>query len=490
MRCRHTGGNSSGASAGLPPQTVALAAARSEVRWSVPAGRPRDRLAAEARRAPHTPARTASRSCRPWHRRAGAGVAGSLHSPAGTLTLRCAPRRRRAGIGSLVAALQPQLGAPCPACATFSRPTLQLPGAEGFAGDRAARRNGLEALRMEVRYLDSDGLAATSARAATRRVAATASPPPAEQRARALGLARGHARRHVARPGAFVEGASSAALRRAGRPRRAQAGRAEAWPTWPCHAAPCWTPSATPRSLATSAAALTCGLLRRVQGVAQGGRRWRSAALAALTARRRRHDAEVSTKPATLVWLMDGRRNAARLVLAAVASPAWRTRCPARDGALARQAAGAGSTTTITLACWRWSVCRRPRNRAGGRRQPAATGCRRPHADGQAPTVACRPCRCRRGPRRWWPARRHGPPWLTCRRWPRCPARAAGRGYRITRSVGAVAGKGPETWSRATSSACGGDRSGSDMLVVVSDRCRRRHAAGSGSGATRRSPRG
>ncbi len=154
-------------------------------------------------------------------------------------------------------------------------------------------------------------------------------------------------------------------------------------------------------------------------------------------------------------WLMDGPdSNAARLLLAAADSPAWRGELPQLvTGALARQRRGAWQTTTANL----WGVLALERFSALAEAVPvagrsslqwaAASRTQDWSAQPEGSTQALP-----------WPAAdaaltaQHagtGQPWLTVQTLAAVPLRAPlAAGYRVTRSVSAVERRQPDAWSR------------------------------------------
>ena len=181
----------------------------------------------------------------------------------------------------------------------------------------------------------------------------------------------------------------------------------------------------TPAAWPTSALLDLWGVLRRVPGIPQGEARLvevqrllRSRLVAGGTT------LKFSTEAGDdWWWLMDGPdANAARLVLAATATPGWRTELPQLvNGALARQQRGAWSTTTANL----WGGLALERFAAVMESVPVAP----------TPFTA-----------------RHegaGRPWLTLQTLAAVPLQAPlAAGYRLTRSVTAVQRQRPEVWSR------------------------------------------
>lgn len=158
-------------------------------------------------------------------------------------------------------------------------------------------------------------------------------------------------------------------------------------------------------------------------------------------------------------WLMDGPdANAARLLLAAVESPAWKDEVPRLvTGHLARQKQGAWQTTTANL----WSVLALERFSArfesvpvGGRTELKWAG-RTAGADWPAPPADPPALMLPWPPASATPttlAASHqgsGRPWLTVQALAAVPLKAPlVAGYRITRSVAAVERKSPEAWTR------------------------------------------
>ena len=154
-------------------------------------------------------------------------------------------------------------------------------------------------------------------------------------------------------------------------------------------------------------------------------------------------------------WLMDGPdANAARLLLAAADTPAWRDELPQLvTGALARQRHGAWSTTTANL----WGVLALERFSAkfeatpvAGRSSLQLAGSTRTQDWQAAPEGSVLSLPLPTGTQEL--QARHegsGKPWLTVQTLAAVPLRAPlAAGYRITRSVTAVDRRKPEVWSR------------------------------------------
>ncbi len=433
----------------------------------------------------------------------------SLHRLQGTLTLPVAlPADAVPASGSIVAALQPRLGGALPGLRRYFE-TYPYSCLEQKASRAIALRDATawEALRMEAAgYLDSDGLAGyfppapgDAPRGSDRLTAHLLSSaheagwawPETTRDAMLRGLAafvEGRIERRFAAPRADLDVRKLAALEALARHGRATPRMLDSIG---------YTPAAWP----TSALLDLWSVLRRVQGVAQGGTRLaevqrllRSRLVAGGTT------LKFSTEASDdWWWLMDGPdANAARLVLAAIESPGWKDEVPQLVmGALARQQRGAWSTTTANL----WGVLALERFAAAYETVPvagasrAATGCRQPHAG-----LAGGPRRRRADlPLPAAPASlvaRHdgtGRPWLTLQTLAAVPLRAPlAAGYRITRSVSAVQRKGPRPGAAATSSACGWRSkrwatwpgSSSATRCPPAPRC-----WAAGWGATRRSPR-
>ena len=154
-------------------------------------------------------------------------------------------------------------------------------------------------------------------------------------------------------------------------------------------------------------------------------------------------------------WLMDGPDgNAARLLLAAVATPAWHDDVPRIvTGALARQQGGAWNTTVANV----WGVLALERFSARFEARPP-TG--RSRIELGAASAAVDWSATPEGGRHTlpWPTAtaalvvRHegeGRPWLAWQALAAVPlTEPVASGYRIVRSVGAVQRKTPEAWSR------------------------------------------
>ena len=454
----------------LPAQTLTLAAgAATELRWpvQVPAGATRvewegtaeesgsaaplrDRLKIVQVVVPAVPVRVWQASLQPLE---GSAFSMPLAPPAGALP----------GVGGVQATLQPRL-------------TGALPGLRRFfqrypyscLEQKTSRAIGLRdapawaALRDEAAgYLDSDGLAGyfppspgSAPRGSDRLTAYLLAAaheagwawPDAARDAMLGGLAafvEGRIERRFNAPRADLDVRKLAALEALARHGRVQ-------PRMLGSVA--WTPAAWP----TSALLDAWGLYRRVEGLPARAARLdelqrliRSRLVAGGTT------LKFSTEESdNWWWLMDGPdANAARLVLAAAESPAWKDDLPQLvTGALARQRRGAWLTTTANM----WGVLALERFAAKFESTPVAGvstlklgGTTRtqdwksapegsmqnlPWA-GDAPLVA-----------------RHegaGRPWLTVQTLAAVPLQAPlNAGYRITRSVSAIERKVPDAWTR------------------------------------------
>jgi len=151
-------------------------------------------------------------------------------------------------------------------------------------------------------------------------------------------------------------------------------------------------------------------------------------------------------------WLMDGPDgNAARLLLAASESPAWKDDVPLLvTGTLARQRAGAWATTTANL----WGVLALERFSARFEAVPPA-GRSTFSGGGSSATVDWKATPDGATAQLPWGTAllaRHegsGRPWLTVQTLAAVPLKAPlAAGYRITRSVSAVERAKPDAWSR------------------------------------------
>lgn len=151
-------------------------------------------------------------------------------------------------------------------------------------------------------------------------------------------------------------------------------------------------------------------------------------------------------------WLMESADgNAAKLLLAAAETPAWRDELPALvNGALARQRGGAWGTTTANL----WGVLALERFSAKFEAQPVA-GRSRVESGGQALAVEWSAQPQGASELLPWGAAvqaRHeggGRPWLTVQTLAAVPLKAPlFAGYRITRSVQPVQRAKPDAWTR------------------------------------------
>ncbi len=392
----------------------------------------------------------------------------SLQPLQGTLTLPvAAPAGALAGSGSVVASLQPRLGGALPGLRRFFE-TYPYTCLEQQVSRAIALRDtaAWATLRDEVAgYLDSDGLAAffppepgAPPRGSDRLTAHLLSAaheagwawPDAAREAMLGGLAafvEGRIERRFAAPRADLAVRKLAALEALARHGRA---------TPRLLGSVGYTPAAWP----TSALLDLWGVLRRVPGIPQGEARLvevqrllRSRLVAGGTT------LKFSTEASDdWWWLMDGPdANAARLVLAATATPGWRTELPQLvNGALARQQRGAWSTTTANL----WGVLALERFAAVMESVPVAgrsvlqlgattsTLDWRAAPDGGAVTLPLEAAASAPTP---FTARHEGAgrPWLTLQTLAAVPLQAPlAAGYRLTRSATAVQRQRPEVWSR------------------------------------------
>jgi hypothetical protein len=152
-------------------------------------------------------------------------------------------------------------------------------------------------------------------------------------------------------------------------------------------------------------------------------------------------------------WLLEsGDGNAARLVLRALSTPAWRDDVPRLvTGTLARQQRGAWRTTTANtwgvLALEKFSAAFE-RTPVGGATTLALGGQERRHDWAAAPQGGTLALPSRSGT----VTARHdgtGQPWLTLQTLAAVPlAQPVAAGYRITRTVSAVQRQRPDVWSR------------------------------------------
>ena len=454
----------------LPAQTVTLAAgAAHELRWpvQVPAGATRiewdaaatetagaapvrDRLKIVQAIAPAVPVRVWQATLQPLEGSFTLAVA----QPAGALP----------GAGGLSATLQPKL-------------TGALPGLRRYFENypyscleqKTSRALGLRdvaawaTLQGEAGgYLDSDGLAGyfpptpgSAPRGSDRLTAYLLSAaheagwtwPEATRDAMLGGLqafVEGRIERRFNTPRADLDVRKLAALEALARHGRVQA-------RWLGSVA--WTPAAWP----TSALLDAWGLYRRVDSLPERTARLdelqrliRSRLIAGGTT------LKFSTEQSDdWWWLMDGPdANAARLLLAAVESPAWQAELPQiLNGTLARQRGGAWATTTANL----WGVLALERFAAKFEATPVAGrstlqwGAATRTQDWQtAPTGSTQSLP--------WPSAaaaftaRHegaGRPWLALQTLAAVPLQAPlAAGYRVSRSVKAVERKKPDAWSR------------------------------------------
>jgi len=457
----------------LAPQTLTLAAgAAAEVRWSVavPNGATRIEWLGSAEETSGTaPARDRVKTVQAVVPAVPVRVQqASLVQLQGSLSLPLAPPpaalpANLATAGGVQVALQPRLGGALPGLRrffeTYPYTCLEQQTSRALALHDEA---GWTALREQAAtYLDSDGLANYFP-------AAAGAEPRGSDRLSAYLLAAAHeagrtwpdATRDAMLAGltAFVEGRLQ---RRFNAPRadldvrklaalEALARHGRVQPRWLDSVA--WVPAAWP----TSALLDAWGVYRRTGNLPQ-----RTARLDELQRliRNRLVAGGTTLKFNTEAdddwwWLMDGPdSNAARLLLTAIAEPAWQADVPVLlNGALARQRRGAWLTTTANL----WGVMALERFAAkfeaapvAGRSTlqlaaatrshdwaatPAGSTLSLPWA-GNAPLLA-----------------RHegaGQPWLTVQALAALPLRApVAAGYRITRSVTAVQQKTPGRWQR------------------------------------------
>ncbi|MDO9072108.1 MAG: MG2 domain-containing protein [Rubrivivax sp.] len=454
----------------LPPQTVTLAAgAAQELRWpvQVPAGATRidwdaaatetsgtapvrDRLKIVQAIAPAVPGRVWQATLQPLEDSFTLAVA----PPAGALP----------GAGGLHATLQPKLTGALPGLRryfeTYPYNCLEQKTSRAIGLRDAAAWATLQG--EAAGYLDSDGLAGYFP-------PTPGSPPRGSDRLTAYLLAAAHeagwawpeATRDAMLGGllAFVEGrierrfnapradldvrklAALEALARHGRVQARMLGSVA------------WTPAAWP----TSALLDAWGLYQRVEALPERVARLdevqrliRSRLIAGGTT------LKFSTEQSDdWWWLMDGPdANAARLLLAAVDSPAWQAELPQiLNGTLARQRRGAWLTTTANL----WGVLALERFGAKFEATPVAGrstlqwGAATHTQDWQtAPNGSTQTLP--------WPSApapftaRHegaGRPWLALQTLAAVPLQAPlAAGYRVSRSVTAIERRKPDTWSR------------------------------------------
>jgi uncharacterized protein YfaS (alpha-2-macroglobulin family) len=454
-----------GPGAPLASQTVSLAAgAAAQVSWpvQVPAGATKLEWTASAEeqggaardRAKIVQAVAPAVPLRVWQ--------ASLQPLEGTLSIPLAPPADALpGSGGVRAALQPKLSGALPGLKrffdTYPYTCLEQKTSKAIALHDAA---GWSSLANEVAsYLDRDGLANyfppradEAARGSDRLTAylvaaaheAGLAWPDAAREAMLQGLAafvEGRLERRFAAPRPDLPVRRLAALEALARHGRVQArhfGLVE------------WTPAAWP----TAALLDAWSLLRRVDGAPE-----RAARLDEVQRLLRARLVQGGTTLRFTTedsdawwWLMDGPdANAARLVLAAAASPAWKDEVPLLvNGALARQRRGAWQTTTANL----WGVLALERFSAAFESVPVtgrstlSTG-----ATSRMVDWAATPEGASEG-LPWGRAlqARHdgsGRPWLAVQTLAAVPLKAPlAAGYRLTRSVSAVERRTPQTWSR------------------------------------------
>lgn len=474
------GGNPAAAMPALPAQTVQLAAgAAAEVRWAVevPAGATRiewqasadegtapnparDRVKVTQAVASAVPLRVLQASLRP--------VEGSLSVPV------AAPADALPGRGGLQVVLQPRLSGALPGLRRFFE-TYPYTCLEQKVSRALALADGAawKALQEELPgYLDSDGLAnyfpaaaGSAARGSDRLTAhvlaaaheAGVALPDGARNAMLGGLAafvEGRLERRFPAPRADLEVRKLAALEAL-----ARHGRTDArW--WGSIA---FVPAAWP----TSALLDAWGALARSPHAPD-----RDARLAEVQrlVRSRLTESGTTLRFSTEAdddqwwWLMESADgNAARLVLAALATPAWKDDVPRLvNAALARQKGGAWRTTTANL----WGVLALQRfgkvfeaEPVGGRSVVELGGAARtvnwPAPSAGPGAAAATPNEPLLLP---WPAQpgtlgvRHegpGKPWLTVQSLAAVPLKAPlFAGYRIARTTTAQQRKLPDAWSR------------------------------------------
>ena len=452
----------------LPPQSVALAAGMAaEVRWpvTVPAGvsrieweaaatetggAARDRLKVTQAVAPAVPVRVWQALLQP--------LDGTLQVPMAP------PADALAGTGGAQVTLQPKLSGALRGLrrffATYPYACLEqkTSRAIGLRDDAAWAR-----LRDELPgYLDADGLATYYPPAPgsaphgsdrlTAYLVATADEarwawPDAAREAMLRGLqafVEGRLERRYAAPRADLDVRKLAALEALSRHGRVQ-------PRMLGSIA--WAPAAWP----TSALLDAWGLYRRAADLPERAARLdelqrllRSRLVAGGTTLKFSTEAQDDWW-----WLMDGPdSNAARLVLAAADSPAWKDELPQLvTGALARQRGGAWLTTTANL----WGVLALERFASRFEAVPVAGTTTLQWGDAKrtqdwkaAPEGSTQNLP--------WPAKpaplqaRHegaGKPWITVQTLAAVPLRAPlAAGYRVTRTVSAIERRTPAAWSR------------------------------------------
>ena len=454
----------------LPPQTVTLAAgAAQELRWpvQVPAGATRirwdaaatetsgaaplrDRLTVEQAVAPAVPVRVWQATLQPLE----AAFTLAVAPPAGALP----------GAGGLQATLQPKLTGALPGLRryfeTYPYSCLEQKASRALGLRDAAAWATLQG--EAAGYLDGDGLAGwfpptpgSAPRGSDRLTAYLLAAAheagwawPAATRDAMLGglqaFVEGRIERRFDAPRADMDVRKLAALDALARHGRVQA-------RWLGSIA--WTPAAWP----TSALLDAWGLYRRAEALPERAARLdelqrlvRSRLIAGGTT------LKFSTERSDdWWWLMDGPdANAARLLLAAIDSPAWQAELPQiLNGTLARQRRGAWATTTANL----WGVLALERYAAKFEATPVAGrstlqwGAETRTQDWQAAAAG----RTQSLP---WPSAaapftaRHegaGRPWLALQTLAAVPLNAPlAAGYRVSRSVTAVERQRPDAWSR------------------------------------------
>ena len=384
--------------------------------------------------------------------------------PQGPLTLPLAPPPQALpGSGGVQVALQPRLGGALPGLRRYFE-TYPFTCLEQQTSRALALRDeaGWSRLREQAgNYLDADGLAhyfpptpGSEARGSDRLTAyllaaaheAERAWPEATQQAMLAGLTafvEGRLQRRFNAPRADLDVRKLAALEALARHGRVQA-------RWLDSLA--WTPAAWP----TSALLDAWGLYRRGEALPQRAARLdelqrliRSRLVAGGTTLKFSTEAEDNWW-----WLMEGPdANAARLLLAAIAEPAWQADVPVLlNGTLARQRGGAWLTTTANL----WGVLALERFAAKFEATPVAgrstlqlgTATRTqdwaaaPQGSTQnLPWAGNAPLQAQH--------EGAGRPWLAVQALAAVPLRApVAAGYRVTRSITPVQQKTPGRWQR------------------------------------------
>lgn len=457
----------------LAPQTLALAAgAATEVRWTVlvPAGATRiewlgsadetgaaqagavlarDRLKVVQAVVPAVPVRVQQATL--------LQLQGALSLPL------AAPPEAIAGIGGVQVALQPRLGAALPGLRRYFE-TYAYTCMEQKTSRALALRDeaGWAQLREQAAgYLDGDGLASyfpptagSEPRGSDRLTAyllATAHEagrawPDSTRDAMLAGLTafvEGRLQRRFNAPRPDLDVRKLAALEALARHGRVQPQMLDSL---------AWAPAAWP----TSALLDAWGLYRRVEALPQRTARLdelqrliRSRLVAGGTTLKFSTEAEDDWW-----WLMEGPdSNAARLLLAAIDTPAWQAELPVLlNGTLARQRGGAWLTTTANL----WGVLALERFAAkfeaaavAGRSTLQLGATTRTHdwattpagSTQSLPWAGSAPLQAQHDGA--------GKPWLAVQALAAVPLRApVAAGYRITRSIKAVQQKTPGRWQR------------------------------------------